>query len=68
MPRKHKKKHKMVHFTNEIDYLLNKCFNLKLNFTFMYDNLKNYATKALIVSALLGGNSVMMPAFAAGEP
>ncbi len=33
----------------------------------MYDNLKNYATKALIVSALLGGNSVMMPAFAAGE-
>ena len=33
----------------------------------MYDTLKNYATKALIVSALLGGNSVMMPAFAAGE-
>lgn len=33
----------------------------------MYDNLKTYATKALIVSALLGGSSVMMPAFAAGE-
>lgn len=57
----------MVRFLNEIDYRLNKCFNPKLNFTFMYDNLKNYATKALIVSALLGGNSVMMPAFAAGE-
>ena len=50
----------MVRFLNEIDYLLNKCFNPKLKFTFMYDNLKNYATKALIVSALLGGNSVMM--------
>ena len=33
----------------------------------MYDNLKQYATKALIVSALLGGNSVMVPTFAAGE-
>lgn len=33
----------------------------------MYYNLKNYTTKALIVSALLGSSSVMMPAFAAVE-
>lgn len=33
----------------------------------MYYNLKSYTTKALIVSALLGSSSVMMPAFAADE-